>query len=472
VGAAQLNQVRSGWLVGLIALAGGLAAPVSTPVAGPLAAPRPAVEFASPLGAELAERLSKPGADPELAGFYQARRHRALWVRGGRIAPEARRLIAILQASGADNLDPARYGPDHLSALVRAAASGRVADLARAELALSGALADWGSDLRRPRPSAALLYSDPELRPPEISRRQVLETVAAAPALGAGLDRAAQMNPIYRRLRQLLAQGKPSQTADAARIRANLERARALPVDLGRRFILVDVPAQRLWMYENGRPVDGMKVVVGKPAEPTPGIAALVRYAVFRPYWNVPADLVAKNMAPKILAGGLGYFHKERLEALSDWGADAAPLDPAKVDWPAVASGRTVLRVRQLPGPANMMGQMKFIFPNELGVYLHDSPLRALFVGDERLGSAGCVRLEDAARLGRWLLGDAVVAKGLQPGPPETRVDLPEPTPVYITYFTVAPTEGGVSVRRDIYGRDAALIADLAPAAGSRRALR
>ena len=464
--------MRSGWLVGLVALAGGLAAPVSTPVAGPLSAPRPAVEFGSPLGAQLAADLSRPDADPELAAFYEARRHRALWVEGGRIAPEARRLIETLRASGADNLDPARYRPDELANLARTAQSGRVADLARAELALSRALADWGSDLRRPKSSAALLYSDPQLKSPEVSGRQVLETVAAASNLTAGLDRAAQVNPIYGRLREAMAQKNRPTGVDTALIRANLERARALPVDLGRRFILVDVPAQRLWMYENGRPVDGMKVVVGKAAEPTPGMAALVRYAVFRPYWNVPADLVAKTMAPKIVAGGLDYFRTERLEALSDWGAYPVTLDPKKIDWPAVAAGRTILRVRQAPGPDNMMGQVKFIFPNELGVYLHDSPLRALFVGDERLGSAGCVRLEDAPRLGRWLLGEGVVAEGLQPGPPETRVDLPEPTPVYITYFTLAPTETGVSVRKDIYGRDAALIAEMAAAAGGPRALR
>ena len=462
VSGAEANQARSGWLVGLIALAGGLAAPVATPIAGPLAAPRPAVEFASPLGSRLARTLTRPGGDVELAGFYQARRHRALWVQDGRIDPAARRLIAMLEASWADNLAPDRYRPNELSALVRAASSRRTADLARAELALSRALADWGADLHQPWPAAALLYSDPHLRPPSLTRRQVLDAVAAAPSLQAGIDEVARVNPIYRRLREALAEAADRRDADPALIRINLERARALPTDLGRRFILVDVPAQHLWMYENGRAVDGMKVVVGKAADPTPAMAALVRYTVFRPYWNVPADLVAKTIAPRIVRDGLGYFRAERLEALSDWSAYPATLDPARIDWPAVAAGRTILRVRQLPGPSNMMGQMKFMFPNELGIYLHDSPLRAFFIGDERLGSAGCVRLEDAPRLARWLLGDRVVAEGEGPGPPETRVDLPEPTPVYITYFTVAPTTAGVSLRRDIYGRDEALLAELA----------
>jgi murein L,D-transpeptidase YcbB/YkuD len=189
-------------------------------------------------------------------------------------------------------------------------------------------------------------------------------------------------------------------------------------------------------------------------------MAALVRYAVFRPYWNVPPDLVTASVAPKVLAQGLGYFRPQRLEALSDWSDRPRPLDPARIDWRAIAAGRE-LRVRQLPGPDNMMGQMKFMFPNELGVYLHDSPLKALFSGEERLNSAGCVRLEDAPRLARWLLDAQTVAAGQAAGPPETRADLAEPVPVYLLYLTAAPTQTGLSFRRDIYGRDAALIAQL-----------
>jgi murein L,D-transpeptidase YcbB/YkuD len=306
-----------------------------------------------------------------------------------------------------------------------------------------------------------MLYSDPQFRPTLQSRRAVLEAAAQPAALRDGLAAVARMNPIYEALRSALAAERSRGGANAALIRANLERARALPANLGRRYILVDVTAQRLWTYENGRPVDSMKVVVGKPSDPTPQMAALVRYAVFRPYWNVPPDLVQTGVARKVLKQGLGYFHAQHLEALSDWSDKAVPIDPAKVNWRTVASGRRDLRVRQLPGPDNMMGQVKFMFPNERGVYLHDSPLRTLFGADERLRSAGCVRLEDARRLGRWLLGDAVVAAGALPGPPETRAYLPEPVPVYLLYLTAAPMTQGLSLRKDVYRRDAPLIAQL-----------
>jgi murein L,D-transpeptidase YcbB/YkuD len=454
--------------VGLVALAGGLAAPVSAPVAGALAhrhaaavASAPAAQ-PGPVGEQLAASLAQPGADPELAAFYAARNNLPLWTEHRRIRPEAAQLIARLEASDADGLNPSDYRPETLKAEVRAAASGRLADLTRAELDLSDALANWAVDLHRPKSVAAITYSDPQFRPPAPNRRAALEQVGQAPSLKEGLDAAARMNPLYEGLRAALA--VPG--ANAWVIRANMERARALPVALGQRFIMVDVAAQRLWMYQNGRPVDGMKVVVGKPSDPTPQMAAVVRYAVFRPYWNVPPDLAA-GVARKVVHGGLGALQAKHLEAMSDWSDKAHPIDPKSVNWKAVASGRRDLRLRQLPGPDNMMGQVKFMFPNQFGVYLHDSPLRAFFANDQRTNSAGCVRLEDAARLGRWLLGDAAMGQGVLPGPPESRMDLPAPVPVYILYLTAAPTAHGLSVRKDIYRRDARMIAQLAkPAAG------
>jgi murein L,D-transpeptidase YcbB/YkuD len=335
-------------------------------------------------------------------------------------------------------------------------------------LELSEAVAAYGADLHRMKSVARPLYTDKAFQPTELSRRAALETIARGPTLKAGLQSLHRMNPIYAGLRRALAQETALGGANVKLIRANLERARALPVDLGRRYILVDVAAQRLWAYQDGRPVDSMKVVAGKPSDQTPSMVTLVRYAVFRPYWNVPPDLVAASLAPKVLKQGLGYFHGKQLEALSDWTDKARPVNADKVNWRAVASGRQVLRVRQLPGPDNMMGQVKFMFPNQRGVYLHDSPLRGYFAGDERLASAGCVRLEDASRLARWLLGDAVVAQGEGPGPPETRVDLPQPVPVYLVYFTALPTERGLSVRKDVYNRDQTLMAQLSrPAPGT-----
>lgn len=236
------------------------------------------------------------------------------------------------------------------------------------------------------------------------------------------------------------------------RIRVNLERARLLPWNQAR-HIVVDAVSQRLWLYEGGFVRDTMKVVVGKPAEPTPMLAGFIRYAALNPYWNVPPDLVKDRVASHVLTGGLGYLKTAGYEVLSDWSDNPHTVDPATVDWEAVATGKLEIPVRQLPGPANMMGAMKFMFPNDFGVYLHDTPDKSLFGDADRRKSSGCVRLEDARRLAKWLFGTVPTAP---PTAREVHVPLAAPVPVYITYLTVAPEAGGLAFRGDVYQRDSA----------------
>lgn len=138
---------------------------------------------------------------------------------------------------------------------------------------------------------------------------------------------------------------------------------------------------------------------------------------------------------------------------LSSYDADAALLNPAKVDWKAVSQGAPGPYVRQKPGGGNFMGKVKYEFPNPQGIYLHDTPERALLKRDERQLSNGCVRLEDADRLGRWLLGQQV---SKIPAGKEKRIDLPTLVPVYITYLTAFPSDGGIAFRDDVYDRDSA----------------
>lgn len=248
-------------------------------------------------------------------------------------------------------------------------------------------------------------------------------------------------------------------------IRLNLERARALPADPGRRHIVVDAASARLWLYEDGRVRDTMKVIVGKPTEQTPMLAGLMRYAVVNPYWNVPPDLVRIRIAPNALKHGPQWLKKMRYEVLSDWSDNARVLDPARVDWAAVAAGRQEFPVRQLPGGANAMGRMKFMMPNDLGIYLHDTPEKELFAKADRRFSSGCVRLEDAPRLARALFGRTLAPRT---GKPEERVDLPEAVPVYITYLTAAPAGDTITFAADGYGRDRVQLAQTGSRAGSR----
>jgi murein L,D-transpeptidase YcbB/YkuD len=455
-------------------VAAAFAMPLSARVA-PLPGAAGAAVRLGPVAQAIREQLAKGAGDPSATAFYRARDDRPIWVRGWRMKPEAERLLEFVRASGDDGLDPRAYGVDELASALQAARSGRPADLARAELAASRAFAHWATDLHTPVAGAKMAYADPGVAPPAIDPLGVLQYAARA-STAVAVPRLAKMNLIYDQYRAAFAAWRAhgGTAEDGKVILANLERARALPPELGRRFILVNAAAQRLWLYEDGEPVDSMDVVVGKPSEPTPALAGLIRYAVARPYWNVPADLVQHEIAPKVLRLGPGYLASRDMEALSDWGPDAHVVDPASIDWRAVASGAQLLRVRQRPGPENMMGRVKFIFPNRFGVYLHDTPLRQYFAEKQRTESAGCVRLAHAPELAERLLGGE--ARRIdEAGPPEAHIDLQQPVPVYIAYFTARPTAQGLVFHPDIYGRDAKLEASLtatrsvAPAATSPR---
>ena len=237
----------------------------------------------------------------------------------------------------------------------------------------------------------------------------------------------------------------------------NMERAKRLPApEEQRKYALVDAGNGRLSMWENGRMVDSMKIVVGKAETATPMMAAYIRYASVNPYWNVPPELVKSLIGPRVLAQGVSYLTEREYQVLDSYGENARILDPNGVDWQAVVDGRQEVRLRRLPSPANSMGMMKFMLPNYFGIYLHDSPEKEHFTKDELWISNGCVRVEDYKRFASWLF-DGYVPKGKDPKV-EEEVNLPQPVPVYMTYLTVQPTTSGVQFLPDPYRRDAHLM--------------
>jgi murein L,D-transpeptidase YcbB/YkuD len=180
-------------------------------------------------------------------------------------------------------------------------------------------------------------------------------------------------------------------------------------------------------------------------------LASRIHYATLNPYWNVPSDLTRKLIAPRVLADGVGYLRAKGYEVLSSYEEDAAKVDPSTIDWNAVADGRVQLRVRQLPGGSNAMGDVKLFFSNSGGIFLHDTPDKALFAKAQRNFSNGCVRLEDAARLTRWLTGSELRATS---DAPEQHVKLRNSVPIYITYLTAQANGGQLTFLDDVYGRD------------------
>jgi murein L,D-transpeptidase YcbB/YkuD len=239
----------------------------------------------------------------------------------------------------------------------------------------------------------------------------------------------------------------------ARRIAINMERAYRLPaVRAFDRYVVVDSGAAEVYLFDRDRRADSMQAIVGSAKTKTPMMAVLMRNAKANPYWNVPPELVKSLTAKKVKEQGLTYFRDFHYEVLSDWGANAQLIDPKSVNWKSIASGRKLptIRVRQLPGPWNSMGEMKFEMPNDYGIYLHDTPLKEKFAGDRWI-SNGCVRLEDYRRFATWVFG----RMPQETSQPEQFIQLPRPIPIYLTYLTVAASPNGVTFRPDPYGFDA-----------------
>ncbi|WP_300973784.1 L,D-transpeptidase family protein [Sphingomonas sp. LHG3406-1] len=402
--------------------------------------------FATPVVAADVASDRLPAASA-VSRFYDARQQ-PLWLN----SPEAVR--TLLEALRSAPIDGFADGPDLAasieSALVHAEA-GRPGATREAERLMSNAFVLHAQALSWPG-KASMVFADPTLSPRVPSPARLLEAAAKAPDLAAFVRRTVDINPVHAALRAAAAEdmrflGEPSRA-----LRASLERARLLPAS--GRFVLVDIASQQLMMIEDGQVVDRMKVVVGKASMKTPLMAGTLRQVTLNPYWNVPVDLAATIIAPNVLRHGTAWLKSRNYEVLSGWEADSTVVDPATIDWQAVADGKAEARVRQLPGPTNSMGAMKFEFPNELGIYLHDTPDRALFAQSERAFSSGCVRLEDAARLGRWLLGRDPVASSSRA---EVNVPLAQGVPVFLTYLTVRPeADGRIAYAPDIYGLDTA----------------
>jgi len=220
-------------------------------------------------------------------------------------------------------------------------------------------------------------------------------------------------------------------------IAANMERYRWLPRTFGTRYIFVNVPAFKLEAFDSGQRVLEMKVIVGQEYQDkaTPVFADSMETVVFRPYWNVPPSIAEKEIFPK----GGAYMARENMETFND-------------------HGRT--GVRQRPGPKNALGFVKFLFPNDFNIYLHDTPNHELFNKDVRAFSHGCIRVEKPDELAQWVLGWPAdkVEQAMHDGPNDRGVRLPRKIPVYITYFTTYINDGQLYFGNDLYNRDDKLV--------------
>ena len=414
---------------------------------------RDAAVGSDPLRASLRAQLSASDLSSIQKG-YAARGFRPIWIKDGHLAPETALLVQRLSESRYDGLDPRRYAAASLRARIAHFGADTTAEQAETDLLLTKSLVDFALDLHTPNPTVRVAYVDPALPAPSRPlASDVFELIGASSSLRAAYDAATRMNPLYADFRTALqANALDSSILDQMPIRMNLERLRALPISLGRRFILVNTAAARLSLYDGGRLAGAMAVIVGSPREPTPQLAGIVRYAVFNPSWDIPPDLVRNVYAPRIRADR-SVLTQMRLEPWTGYLVSDHRLDPAQVNWDFVAAGLTPIGLKQRPGPWNEMGAVKFMLPNTLGIYLHDTPNKALFQRASRTLSAGCVRVEDYRRLARWLFERSDL--DLSDTSTDRQSDLRRPAPVYLVYLTRYAQGGRIVDAPDVYGWDA-----------------
>jgi murein L,D-transpeptidase YcbB/YkuD len=240
-----------------------------------------------------------------------------------------------------------------------------------------------------------------------------------------------------------------SVTYRLGQIAANLERYRWLPRSLGDRYILVNVPAFDLTSYDWVKAELKMKLLVGLDyqGKATPVLSDSMEFVVFRPYWIVTDSIANKEIYPKAEADP-DYLDRNNYEIVT--------IEHRK-------------RVRQKPGDKNSLGLVKFMFPNDFNIYLHDTPQGELFNKDVRAFSHGCIRLQHPDQLAQFVLGWPMdsVHREMHDGRDDHRVNLKRKIPVYIVYFTTYLRNGELYFGNDLYDRDEKLVQSVASAAAS-----
>ena len=232
--------------------------------------------------------------------------------------------------------------------------------------------------------------------------------------------------PIEGRIRQIL---------------VNMERMRWMPLETDSTFILVNIPQYRLTVFEGGRPSFGMNIVVGTSQNRTVVFTGNLKHVVFAPYWNIPPGIMKNEILPAIQRNP-NYLAQRHME----WNGNY---------------------IRQKPGPWNALGKVKFLFPNNFHIYLHDTPSKSLFGEQQRAFSHGCIRIEDPQRMAEWVLRDQPqwtterIIEAMN-GDTEKYVNVERTIPVVIGYFTAwVGANGQLNFRDDIYGHDQKLAARL-----------
>ncbi len=426
-------------------------APTGSETTNPSTGPSPAIPqswneaFAEKLKARLASfpRHREDELDA-IEKFYTETGFKPIWMEETGYTAKAASARLTLDKANEQGLNADAY---------RIAPSGNsVAERVESEIAFSQTIIRYTRDARgariNPRRISTLITAEPSLP----ATYSTLTELSASADAGATLEAFQPQQPGFQALRRKLNEIRsafPSALKQEQDIIANMERWRWLPRDLGASYVMVNIPEYQLRMVRDGTIVHQTKVIIGKTETPTPIFSHNMEYLIVNPYWNIPPSIALKEMLPRL---------QRDPYALQNRGFEVVRggkvVDPASINWSAGVKG---IGIRQPPGERNALGYIKFMFPNDHAVYLHDTPSRGLFSNATRAFSHGCIRVFEPFKFAETLLSksNGISEQKLRAmiGGPERYIYLKEKIPVHLVYFTAFVDDSGqLQTRADVYG--------------------
>jgi len=398
-----------------------------------------------------------------IAAFYDGRDGEPLWITSSGLTPRTEALIAAIATAGDYGLDPKDFAlpdarlsfPLTAEAASDAEATFMLAAMKYARYARGGRIMHPAQDL------SSYLDRGPQLIDPKL----VLTALADSNDVAATLRGFNPQHPQFEKLRQVYLKlrgdmksgkhGPRPLSAEARRVLANMEEWRWMPSDMGETYVWNNIPEFMQRVVHDGQVVRFEKIVAGLIAKQTPIFSRPLKTIVFRPKWRVPESIKVHDVWPSLLHGG-GVMAQFGLQIETKDGQQVAVRS---VNW-ATADIRNY-EVIQPPGPHSILGVLKFRFPNQHTVFMHDTQDKYLFASSQRTYSHGCMRVKNPVQLAQILLGydkgmdPAAVAELTKTGPLDNEVPLDHKIPVHLTYFTaMVADDGSLKTFRDVYGHE------------------
>jgi len=459
-------------LVGVVvtfASATALMAGTSQPAEAPAAVGAPVASATDPVVAEVRRQLEAAPAASDvreekdgitLKDFYAARQGAPLWIAEGKLNANAEALIKTLADAGDYGLDPSAFAtPLNKDGSFSAATT---EESATAELTLSRSALLYARHARGgriPEP-AEMLNTNLDRKPQLLDPKTVFDGLASATDVSGYMVGLQPKHPQFEKLRQAYLANLPADrkgpiSAAAKRILANMEMWRWMWDDLGELHVFNNIPEFMQRVYRNGEVIRSEKIVAGMIDKQSSVFSRPLKYVALRPTWRVPESIKVHELWPSLIRGG-GYMRQ--------YGLILQTKDGKTVDWRNIDWTKTDIReyeVIQPPGPKSVLGKVKFSFPSQHTIFMHDTPDRWMFRSAQRTLSHGCLRVDKPMDLAEIILKEDKgwdadkIAELNRSGPLNNEIEIEKKIPVHLAYFTAwVDDDGKLKMFRDVYGHE------------------